>query len=103
MDLASIIEVLGPGLPAASLAKLRASWRTRVVPAGGVLATQGQPAANEVMLLGGKIVSEITDSEGRGVCVGFCKGPGFVAPHISRTREGISLVTLQTTTDATIA
>ncbi len=55
------------------------------------------------MVLDGKVVSQITDSDGRRVCVGFFAGPGFVTPHIARTRENVSLVSLEVVEDATIA
>ncbi len=68
-----------------------------------MLARQGERTTNEFMFLDGKIVSLIADSAGRCVCVGLCIGPGLVAPHISRTREGISLVTLEVKSDSIIA
>lgn len=55
------------------------------------------------MLLNGKITSQIADSEGRGVCVGLYVGPGFVTPHIARTRDNVSLVSLEVMEDATVA
>lgn len=103
MDLPSLIHALGPDLPSTVRSELAAAWTPRFVEKGCMLARQGEAVTNEVMLLDGKIVSLISDDGGRAVCVGFCRGPGIVAPHISRTREGISLVTLEVTADATIA
>ena len=55
------------------------------------------------MVLHGRAISQITDHEGRAVCVGLYAGPCFVTPHIARTRESVSLVSLEVTQDAVIA
>lgn len=103
MDLIDLIDGLGPGLPKATLAEFAPEWTLRLAKKGDVLARQGEHVTREVMVLDGKIVSHITDGDGRGVCVGFYSGPGFVTPHIARTHESISLVSLDVVEDATIA
>ena len=103
MDLPGIIRALGPGLPDAALAGFVPVWSPSVAERGTVLARQGDPVTQEYMVLDGRAISRITDAEGREVCVGFHTGPGLVTPHVARTRDGISLVTLEVTADATIA
>lgn len=103
MDLNGLIRALGPGLKGAPLAELEAAWTPRFVRKGEVLAHQGDQVAREIMVLDGRIVSQIYDAEGGGAAVAFCVGPGFITPHIARTRHITSLVTLEVTEDATIA
>ena len=103
MDLPGLIRALGPDLPPGPRARLTAAWTPQFAEKGRQLACQGQHAADEILVLDGRVVSLITDAEGRGVCVGFCVGPAIVAPQISRTRDGVSLVTLQVAADATLA
>ena len=103
MDILSLIDALGPGLPDEVLAEFASEWTPRLAKKGEVLARQGERVSSEVMVLDGKIVSQITDGEGRGVCVGFYTGPGFVTPHIARTRANVSLVSLEVIEDVTIA
>ena len=103
MDLHRVIGALGTELSDTALAELAAAWTPVHAEKGKVLAHQGDRVSREVMLLDGKAVAQITDSEGRGVCVGFYTGPGLVTPHIARTRDGISLVTIEVTVDARIA
>jgi CRP-like cAMP-binding protein len=54
-------------------------------------------------VLEGRFFSRICDPEGREVCVGFHVGPGIVTPTIARTRGGVSLVSIEAITDATLA
>lgn len=103
MELTALIKQLGPGLSETSLAEFSAVWAPRFVAKGKTLASQGEYTTSEVMLLDGKITSQIADSEGRGACIGFYIGPGIVTPHIARTRENVSLVSLEVREDATIA
>lgn len=103
MDLIDLIDGFGPGLPKATLAEFAPEWTLRLAKKGDVLARQGEHVTREVMVLDGKIVSHITDGDGRGVCVGLYSGPGFVTPHIARTHESVSLVSLDVVEDATIA
>ena len=103
MDLNGLIRALGPSLAGTPLKQLEAAWTPRFVRKGEVLARQGDQVTQEIMVLDGRIVSQICDADGRGVAVAFCVGPGFVSPHIARTRDSTSLVTLAVTEDATIA
>ena len=98
-----LIGSLGTELSDAAVAELASAWTPGRAEKGQTLAYQGDRVSREVMLLDGKAIAQITDSEGRGVCVGFYTGPGFVTPHIARTRNGISLVTLEVTADATFS
>ncbi len=103
MDLRRVLTAQGTDLSGSALDELAAAWTPGRAEKGTRLVRQGEPATREVMLLDGRAVAQIVDSEGRGVCVGFYTGPGFVTPHIARSRDGISLVTLELTTDARFA
>ncbi len=70
---------------------------------GAHLSRQEQPEGNEFILLEGCLASSICDQEGKEVCVGFYMGPCVVTPNIARTRDGLSLVSIAATTDATLA
>lgn len=103
MNLHRPIRALGTPLSDAALAELASAWTSGRAEKGSTLAHQGERVTREVMLLDGKAVAQIVDSDGRGVCVGFFVGPGLVTPHIARSREDISLVTVEVTADATVA
>ena len=79
------------------------SWTRRHLLKGAHLARQEQPETGEFILLDGRLVSTICDSDGKEVCVGFYVGPCVVTPNIARTRGGTSLVSIMATTDATLA
>jgi CRP-like cAMP-binding protein len=78
-------------------------WRRKRVNKGAHLSRQEQPETNEFILLDGCLASSICDQEGKEVCVGFYMGPCVVTPNIARTRDGLSLVSIAATTDATLA
>ena len=78
-------------------------WRRKRVNKGAHLSRQEQPETNEFILLEGCLASSICDQEGKEVCVGFYMGPCVVTPNIARTRDGVSLVSIAATTDATLA
>lgn len=78
-------------------------WRRKRVKKGAQLSRQEQPDSNEFILLEGCLASSICDPEGKEACVGFYCGPCVVTPNIARTREGLSLVSIAATTDATLA
>ncbi len=78
-------------------------WRRKRVNKGAHLSRQEQPETNEFILLEGCLASRICDQEGKEVCVGFYMGPCVVTPNIARTRDGLSLVSIAATTDATLA
>lgn len=98
-----MITELGAGLTGPALKALASAWEPSFAAKGEVLARQGEETSREIMLLNGKITSQIFDSDGRGVCVGLHVSPGIVTPHIARTRNNVSLVTLNVVEDATIA
>ncbi|PRY26950.1 CRP-like cAMP-binding protein [Aliiruegeria haliotis] len=78
-------------------------WRSKRLHKGAYLSRQEQPETDEFILLEGCLASSICDQEGREVCVGFFMGPCVVTPNIARTRDGVSLVSIAATTDATLA
>jgi hypothetical protein len=57
----------------------------------------------ERIILDGRVTSQISDPEGSGVCVGFHTGPCVVTPNVARTRDGISLVSLDGSAEALVA
>lgn len=103
MDLRTFLTQ-SPDLSDASCADEFASrWRRKRVNKGAHLSRQEQPETNEFILLEGCLASSICDQEGKDVCVGFYMGPCVVTPNIARTRDGLSLVSIAATTDATLA
>jgi len=80
-----------------------AQWKQRHFNKGAQVSRQGQSETEEYVVLAGCLVSSICDEEGKEVCVGFYVGPCVVMPNIARTRDGVSLVSIAATTDASIA
>jgi CRP-like cAMP-binding protein len=80
-----------------------AAWSVEYVEKGLRIATQGEPDPFEHIILDGRATSQITDTEGRAVCVGFHAGPCVVAPNVARTRNGASLVSIDVNADALVA
>lgn len=80
-----------------------AAWRVEYVEKGRRIATQGEPDPLEHIILDGRATSQITDPEGRAVCVGFHAGPCVVTPNVARTRNGTSLVSIDVVADALAA
>ena len=92
-----------PDLSDMSLAVDFAShWKRKRLNKGSRLADQQQPESGEYIVLDGCLASSICDEDGKEVCVGFYVGPCVVTPNIARTREGISLVSIAATTDASL-
>jgi CRP-like cAMP-binding protein len=77
-------------------------WKRKRVNKGVHLTQQEQPETDEFILLEGCLTSGICDREGKEVCVGFYVGPCVVTPNIARTRDGVSLVFITATTDASL-
>lgn len=77
-------------------------WRSRRLNKDARLAHQEQPESDEFILLDGCLASSICDQEGKEVCVGFHVGPCVVTPNIARTRDGVSLVSIQATKEASL-
>ncbi len=103
MDLHRVIQETGAHLSGASLEQLAKQWRPGLVEKGRMLARQGERVDREFMILDGRAVSQISDYEGREICVGFHTGPGIITPHVARTRNGTALVSLEVTVDSVIA
>lgn len=80
-----------------------AAWSVEYVEKGRRIATQGEPDPFEHIILDGRATSQITDTEGRAVCVGFHAGPCVVAPNVARTRNGASLISIDVNADALVA
>jgi CRP-like cAMP-binding protein len=102
MDLTTFLTQ-SPGLSDVSFAEGFAShWRARRLRKGARLTHQDQPETGEFIVLEGRLVSSICDQDGKEVCVGFYVGPCVVTPNIARTRNGLSLVSIEATTDVQI-
>lgn len=77
-------------------------WRFKRVKKGAHLAHQAQPESDEFILLDGCLASSICDQDGKDVCVGLHVGPCVVTPNIARTRDRVSLVSIQATKEASL-
>jgi hypothetical protein len=80
-----------------------AAWSIEYVEKGRRIATQDEPNIMEYIILDGRAVSQISDPEGRDVCVSFHAGPCVVTPNVARTRNGNSRVSIDVIADALIA
>lgn len=103
MDLFTYLTCSPNALDKGTAREFAAAWRVEFVEKGGRIARQGEPDPFEHIILDGRATSQITDTQGRAVCVGFHAGPCVVAPHVSRTRNGTSLVSIDMTADALVA
>ena len=103
MDLLNFFTSSPNALGKDSARKLAATWRVEYVEKGRRIATQGEPDLLEHIILDGRATSQITDPEGRAVCVSFHAGPCVVTPNVARTRNGTSLVSIDVIADALVA
>lgn len=87
----------------ASAARLAADWKPGRVAKGAQLVQQGQPETREFIILDGWAASRIYDPDGNAACVGLHVGPCVVTPNIARTRDGMSLVSIEASTDTLVA
>ena len=100
MDLFTFLTCPPNALNKDTAREFAAAWSVEYVEKRRRIATQGEPDLLEHIILDGRATSQITDSEGRAVCVGFHASPCVVAPNVARTRNGISRVTLDVNADA---
>lgn len=103
MDLFTYLTCPPNALEKGTARKFAAAWSVESVEKGRRIATQGEPDPFEHIILDGRATSQITDTEGRAVCVGFHAGPCVVAPNVARTRNGESLVSIDVNADALVA
>jgi hypothetical protein len=103
LDLLTFLTRTPNGLDKETAGWFAAEWHVGGVKKGQRIATQGEPDIMERIILNGRATSQISDPEGRGVCVGFHNGPCVVTPNVARTRNGVSLVSLEVSADALIA
>lgn len=103
MDLLSFL-MQSPDLPEKTCADQFVSiWTSKFVIKGGFLAQQGEQETKETIILDGRVASNIYDPEGNAVCVGLHIGSCVLTPNIARTRNGVSLVTVEAMTDTLVA
>jgi len=86
---------LGPSLPPAAAKALAAIFRATHLRKGAVICAQGAPDSREYALLSGRAVSTISDASGRCVCTALYAAPAVLAPNLSRSKDGISLLRLE--------
>ena len=103
MDLFTFLTSPSNALEKGDARRLASAWRVDHAEKGSRIATQGAPDSMERIILNGRVTSQISDPDGRVACVGFHTAPCVVAPNIARTRDGISLVSLDVNADALVA
>ncbi len=103
MDLLTFLMQSPTPLERACAAQLAANWTPRLVERGSHIVQQGAQETSELIILEGSVASRIYDSDGNAVCVGLYVGTCVVTPNIARTRDGMSLVSLEAMTDAVVA
>lgn len=89
-------------LPPTAAQRLASVLRRGDVAQGQNLVDQGEMAADEMLLLSGSAVAQITDPEGRRTCTALYAGPQIITPQIARTKDGLSLVTIEMLSAGTI-
>ncbi|HCQ64109.1 MAG TPA: hypothetical protein DIU07_02565 [Rhodobacteraceae bacterium] len=102
MDLLAFLMRSADWPDTASAARLASDWKPRRVAKGAHVAQQGQPENREFIILDGCVASQIHDPNGNAVCVGLYVGPCVVAPNIARTRDGMSLVSVEALSDTKV-
>lgn len=103
MDLLTFLGSSSSALDKESARVFASAWSVEHVEKGRRLATQGETEPMEHIVLDGRATSQISDPEGRAVCVGFHAGPCVVTPNVARTRNGTSLVSIDVITDLLVA
>ncbi len=83
--------------------RFASKWALKRVRKGTLIVRQEEPDTNEFIVLDGCLASCICDPEGNEVCVGLYVENTIVTPNIARTRSGISLVSIEATTDVLVA
>ena len=103
MDLFTFLRSSASALDKDSARVFASAWSVEHFKKGRRIAAQGEPDPMERIILDGRATSQITDPDGRAVCVGFHASPCVVAPNVARTRNGISRVSLDVNADALVA
>ncbi len=103
MDLFTFLTSPPNALDTDSARDFAAVWHVEFVKKGHPIAVQGAPHHQEHIILDGRATSQITDPDGRAVCVGFHAGPCVVVPNVARTNNGTSLVSIDVSADALVA
>lgn len=103
MELLTFLNSFPSVLDEVSAQKLANAWQTKHVAKESCVVNQGAKNSTEIIVLDGNLSSTISDPEGRSVCVGFYAGLRVVTPNVARTRDGVSLVSINANTDCLIA
>lgn len=103
MDLMTFLMRSADLLHKTDAAQFASSWKTHRVRKSELIARQGAQDPNEYILLEGHAASRIYGPEGRAVCVDLHVAPCIVAPNIARTRDGVSLVSIEAMRDGLLA
>lgn len=102
MDLLTFLARSAEWPDNASPARLAADWKPGLVKKDARIVQQGQPENREFIILDGCAASRIYDPDGNAVCVGLYVGPCVVTPNIARTRDGVSLVSVEALADTLV-
>jgi len=103
LELSTFLNSSPSVLDKVSAQKLANAWQIKHVVKESCVVMQGAKNSTEIIVLDGHLSSTISDPEGRSVCIGFYAGPRVVTPNVARTRDGISLVSINANTDSLIA
>ncbi|MGJ8529960.1 hypothetical protein [Maritalea sp.] len=74
-----------------------------VAEKNSTIVKQGERSNQELLLLSGSVSSSIGDVDGATHCVGMFEGPCVLPPHISRTKDDVSRVSIETISPRRIA
>ncbi len=84
-------------------ARFASNWTPKLVKKGATIVEQGTPETRELIILQGQVASHIYSSQGSAICVGLHVGPCTLTPNIARTRDGMSLISVEAMTDSLVA
>ena len=103
MDLSSFFQSAQKASGADLSALVEAGWSGKHLSKGTELVSQSAENRSEYLLLDGLASSKISDPDGRSVCVAFHASPSVINPHVARTKNNLSLVSIEAHTDLLVA
>lgn len=100
--LPSILLHYAPALSHHAQQAIEALCQEAHIPAGKVFISVDQWDAYEYLLTAGVVRSFLLSEDGKDHTIAFFQGGTILSPHVSRTKEGRSLLNLEALTDVTV-
>lgn len=103
MDLLTFLMQSPPLAEKCTAQDFAANWAVQHFLKGAQIVGQDDQSNTEFIILDGCLISQISDADGTEVCVSMSDGASILTPHIARTRNGRSLVSIEAATNVTVA